>query len=233
MISGRSLAPWVVAGVALVVTIVFSFVDPFTAGESIPQQTREELASAVGKAATYYEFGHYERAAESYELAIERGMTDAVEWYRYAHALEMSSGRDLDTYARAYRLLLDQAPAHEYVEEAESVLVAGSQAFIYDESEELEPGTLVRFTGTITRVVRGRISSNTDTLYLATRPDEWLGHIGEEVKVQAPRLRGVRAGDAIRVIGRFEGICTTDDGAGLARDYPCVEAAGVRPVASR
>lgn len=235
MSSARSLAPWIVAGVALIVTIVFIFVDPFAAPERVSQESREELQSTVGKATTYYEFGHFDRAAESYELAIERGMQDALGWYRYAHSLEMSEGIDLDAYLEAYRRLLEHDPQHEYVGNVEVIIDEYASALDYDAADagDIPEGRLVQFEGTVTKVVWGRIDSGMDTLYLATEPDDWLGHVGDEVRVEAPRHRRFRAGDTLSIIGRYEGMCTTNDNGGLARAYPCVRAAAARMVSAR
>lgn len=230
MNDGRSLVPWIVAGAALVVTIGFVFVDPWSGRDQVPQEAREELESTVGKASTYYEFGHFDRAAESYALAIERGMTDALELYRYARSLELASGLDLDAYMEAYRRLLEQTPGHEYLEETQAILMANAVEFAYTaaEEDEIDPDTLVRFAGTIARIEWGRVEANEDLLYVATRPDHWIGHSGDVVRVEAPRHRRFRTGDTITVLGRYEGWCTVSDGAGLSVDYPCVEAAGVR-----
>ena len=232
MSSARSLAPWIVAGVALIVTIVFIFVDPFATPARESQDRREELESTVGKATTYYEFGHFDRAAESYAVAIERGMEDALGWYRYAHSLEMAEGIDLEAYLAAYRRLLEQEPRHEYVGNVELILTEYATAFEYDAAVagDIPEGRLVQFEGTVTKVVWGRIESGMDTLHLATEPDDWLGHVGDEVRVEAPRHRRFRAGDTLSVIGRYEGRCTTDENAGLSRAYPCVRAAAVRVV---
>ena len=232
MSSARSLAPWIVAGVALIVTIVFIFVDPFATPARESQERREELESTVGKATTYYEFGHFDRAAESYAVAIERGMEDALGWYRYAHSLEITEGIDLEAYLAAYRRLLEQEPRHEYVGNVELILTEYATAFEYDAAVagDIPEGRLVQFEGTVTKVVWGRIESGMDTLHLATEPDDWLGHVGDEVRVEAPRHRRFRAGDTLSVIGRYEGMCTTDENAGLSRAHPCVRAAAVRVV---
>ncbi|MFW5742710.1 MAG: hypothetical protein ACOC2D_05475 [Spirochaetota bacterium] len=232
MSTARSLAPWIVAGVALIVTIVFFYVDPFATPARGPQERGEELESMVGKAATYYEFGHFDRAAESYAVAIERGMDDALGWYRYAHSLEMAEGINLEAYLEAYRRLLEQDPRSEYVSNVELILAEYATAFEYDAAiaGDLPEGRLVQLEGTVTKVVWGRVRSGVDTLCLATEPDDWLGHVGNEVRVEAARHRRFCAGDTLSVIGLYEGLCTTDENAGLSRAYPCVSAAAARLV---
>ncbi len=234
MSSARSLAPWIVAGVALVVTIVFIFVDPFAEPPRVSQESREELESTVGKATTYYEFGHFDRAVESYAVAIERGMEDALGWYRYAHSLEMAEGLDLEAYLEAYRRLLAQAPNHEYVGNVELILTEYATALEFDAAVagDVPEGRLVQFEGTVVKVVWGRIESGMDTLYVATEPDDWLGHVGDEVRVEAPRHRRFRGGDTLSIIGRYEGMCRTNDNSGLSRTYPCVRAAAARMVSA-
>jgi hypothetical protein len=105
---------------------------------------------------------------------------------------------------------------------------------VYSEAQaaEYETGTLVRLVGTVSRVVWGRVESHSDTLYVATRPDDWLGHVGEEVMVEAPRHRRYEAGDPVDLFGWYEGWTRSDDGTGITREYPHVTAAGAHVLAS-
>ena len=214
----------------LAATVGLYLWEPDAQSNRITEDDREQLDAAVAKAATYYEFGHYERAVESYHTAIERGMNDALQWYRYAHATELSGGDYLDAYARAYELLLRQASDHEYLAEAESLLRNEADSFDYAAFQEGEqpPGTLVAVEGTVSRVVWGRVESNRDTLFVATREDEWLGHSGNEVAVEVPRHRRFRPGDTILIIGFYTGRCMQDTESGVAREHLCLEAAGAR-----
>ena len=230
MSRGASTGLWICAGVMLAATAGFYFVDPFSDSAS-PREERTELDSAVARAATYYEFGHYNRAAETYRLAVERGLQDGVEWYRYAHARELAEDLDLATYATAFRLLLDQAPFHEYVELIQEKLDEHAIVFRYVDAREARyaPGTLVTLNGTVSRTIWGRVASGMDTLVLATRVDDWLGHMGEEVLVEAERRRRYPPGEQLSIVGRYEGLCRPD-GDPTARTYPCITALGVRPL---
>lgn len=230
MSTARSRGLWIAAAILLVAVAVLYLVEPASRSQPAEREASDELEAAVARAETYYEFGHFDRAAETYRLAIERGMDDGEQWYRYAHSLEMARGLDTQAYLDAYRLLLEQAPDHEYIAEIDGVLAEHSVAFDYQTAvaRELAPETLVRFSGTINGITRGRIASGTDTLYVATRADDWLGHVGDDVRVEAPRLRRYETGETVTVLGRYEGWCTGNDGAGISRDYPCVSAFAVR-----
>ena len=230
MRSGRTVGLWVAAAVMLVATVGLYLWEPDAGTNRFTQDDREQLDAAIAKAATYYEFGHYERAVESYETAIERGMNDALQWYRYAHATELSGGDYLHAYARAYELLLRQESTHEYLAEAEAVLRDEAVDFEFRAFQEGEqpPGTLVALEGTVSRVVWGRVESNTDRLFVATREDDWLGHSGEEILVVVPRHRRFRPGDTVFIAGFYTGRCMQDMGSGVAREYLCLEAAGAR-----
>lgn len=232
-VRGRnSLGLWIVAALMSAATITFYFYDPTASDDQAPEEDRTELESTVSKAATYYEFGHYGRAAETYALAAERGMDGALEWYRYAHSLELSESFDLGTYVAAYQRLLEQAPTHEYTETTEAVLHEHATEFDYEQAVAgaYEEGMLTRLSGTVSRVTWGRVASQTNTLYVATRAHDWLGHMGDEVMVVAPRHRTYQSGHHLAIIGRYEGWITTENGSGPARRYPRVVAAGVRVI---
>ncbi|MFW6312801.1 MAG: hypothetical protein ACOC2N_02845 [Spirochaetota bacterium] len=231
MSTARSRGLWIAAAVLLVATIAFYLVEPVDRSQPAQREASAELETAITRAETYYEFGHFDRAAETYRLAIERGMDDGEQWYRYAYSLEIAHGIDTEAYLRAYSLLLEQAPDHEYIADIDGALAEHSVAFDYETAaeRELAPDTLVRFSGTISRITRGRVKSGTDTLFIATRPDGWLGHVGDEVRVEASRSRRHEAGETVTVVGRYTGWCTEDDDGVGSRDYPCVSASVVRP----
>ncbi len=230
MSTARSRGLWIAAAILLVAAIVLYLVEPADRTRPADREASAELEAAVARAETYYEFGHFDRAAETYRLAIERGMVDGEQWYRYAYSLEVTQALDLQAYLTAYRLLLEQEPNHEYIGDIDAVLAGHSVAFDYQDAiaRELAPETLVRFSGTINRIVRGRVESGVDTLFIATKPDDWLGHVGDEVRVEAPRLRRYETGETVTVLGEYQGWCTENDGAGISRDYPCVSASAVR-----
>ncbi|MFW5690111.1 MAG: hypothetical protein ACOC1U_11120, partial [Spirochaetota bacterium] len=117
MAHGRTLGLWIAAGVLLMAAGGLYFYEPASRDVRGTENDRAELDAAIAKAATYYEFGHYERAVESYRSAIERGMSSGVEWYRYARSIELAGADDLHEFAHAYALLLAQSPDHEYVAE--------------------------------------------------------------------------------------------------------------------
>jgi len=220
------------AALLLAATLGVYFYEPADRQRRERSETRSELESTIAKASTYYEFGHYERAVESYELAIERGMQDALEWFQYAHAVELSGSADLRSYVTAYGLLLEQHPGHDYVRETEAILAQHSHELDYEllTAGEMETGTLVELTGTVSRVVWGRVETTQDTLIVATRENEWIGHSGDEIMVQVPRHRRYRPGDTLSIVGFYVGWCTRSVGTGPSREYPCVEAAGARLV---
>jgi hypothetical protein len=217
---------WIAAVALTVVTVAAVVVDPRDWGSDPPA---DELASTVDKAATYYEFEHYDRAAETYALAVERGMDDAIEWFRYARATERSAGLDLSLYVTAYRLLLQDSPQHEYRYEAERTLSLQALPFSYQDAQAglIAPGTLLVVTGTIGRVRKGLVQSGVDTLLVDTKPHDWFGYFGDPVRVVAPRHARYQSGDIVQAIGWYDGWCEIDDGAGLSARYPCLIAAGV------
>lgn len=229
MPSRGSIALWIIS-VALVGVVAVGLIwDPT---KPAPAPRLSDLEATIAKASTYYEFEHYDRAAETYELAVERGMIDALEWYRYAHSLELSEQPSLEVYLTAYRLLLASAPSHDYMVETERIVSQNSVEFSYEAARTgaYSAGMLMAITGSITRIIRGRIVQGTDTLYVDTAPDIWLEHLGDPVRVAAPRSTAYRVGNVVRIIGWFDDWCEVTDDAGTIEEYPCVQAAGVRLV---
>jgi len=165
MSTARSRGLWVAAAILLVAAIVLYLIEPEDRSRPADREASAELETAIARAQTYYEFDHFDRAAETYRLAIERGMDDGEQWYRYAYSLEIAEGLDLPAYVTAYSLLLEQAPDHEYLGDIDGVLAEHSVAFDYQSAidRELAPETLVRFSGTINRIRRGRVASGMDT----------------------------------------------------------------------
>lgn len=227
MASRGSTALWIISLVLVGAVVVGLVWDP-NKPASAPRLS--DLEATVAKASTYYEFEHYERAAETYELAAERGMEDALEWYRYAHSLELSSQLSLEIYLKAYQLLIERAPNHDYMVETERIVSENSVEFDYEDARSgaYSAGALVTITGSITRIIRGRIALGTDTLYVDTAPDMWLAHLGDTVRVTAPRSTANRVSNVVRIIGWFDEWCTVTDDAGAVEEFPCVQAAGVR-----
>ncbi len=222
---------WVVAGLALAATVLLYFADFTASGDRVSRADSEELESTIARALTYYEFGHHNRAAETYALAVERGMRDARHWYRYAHSRELAAGLDLDLYVHAYQLLLEQSPNHEYVEAVESVINEHARQFDYEEARagEYDDGSLLRIAGTVSRVIWGRVATGIDTLVVATREDQWMGHSGAEITVRAPRHRRPQTGAQVQILGRYDGLCTVEAQPGVSGEFPCVTAVTVRP----
>ena len=222
----RSRALWIVAAVCTALTVAAILVDPTEFGK--PQEP-DELLSTIEKAATYYEFEHYDRAAETYALAAERGMEIGIEWFRYARSVELSSELDLEKYVTAYRLLLQQTPSHDYLDEAETVLSAHAVPFSYVHAQDGThvEGSLMVVTGAISRVSRGRIESGTDILIVHTQPDTWFGYMGEPIHIVAPKNLNYQSGETITTIGWYDGWCEVSDDAGGSSSYPCLIAAGV------
>jgi hypothetical protein len=220
---------WITAAVGTVLTVAAIVVDPTGFRES---DEPDELLSTIEKAATYYEFQHYDRAAETYASAAEHGMKDGTEWYRYARSVELSAALDLELYVTAYRLLLEQSPNHEYLAETEQILAGHAIPFSYlDAQEGTHPeGSLMVATGAIFRVRRGRIDSGVDSLFVDTKPDPWFGYLGEPIRVVAPKHLSFQSGETITAIGWYDGWCEVSDDAGMSQRYPCIIAAGVVPV---
>lgn len=222
----RSRSLWIAAAVCTALTVVAILVDPTEFGK--PEEP-DELLSTIEKAATYYEFEHYDRAAETYALAVERGMEIGVEWFRYAQSVELSSELDLEKYVTAYRLLLQQTPSHDYLAEAESILSAHAVPFSYAHAQDgtLVEGSLMVATGVVFRVKRGRIESGTDALFVHTKPDAGFGYMGEPIHIVAPKNLNSQSGETITAIGWYDGWCEVSDDAGGSSTYPCLIAAGV------
>lgn len=232
MKSRSTLVLSITAGALLVATVMLYVINPDESGAAQSREAREELDALTAKAATYYEFGHYVRAADTYREAADLGMADPLEWYRYAHSVDLARGADLALYLRAYGTLLESAPNHEYRAATEQVLLENSVELDYGRARDCEydAGTLVRFTGTVTDVVPGRVEAHTDRIYAATRPDPWLGHIGDEVVVEMPRHERPRRGTTLTVIGTYVGWREYADGSRIARLYPVVEGIGASVV---
>lgn len=222
----RSRGLWIAAVVATALVVAAVLVDP---ADLRRIEEPDELAAVIEKADTYFEFEHYDRAAQSYLRAVELGMDDGAAWYRYARAVELSSGLDLEKYVAAYRLLLAGPPAGDYLDLAEEVLTAHAVPFSYEDAraDALAEGTLTVATGTIFRIRRGRIDTGTDTLFIDTRPDTWFGYLGDPVRIVAPKHLTLQSGDTVSAIGWYDGWCEVSDDAGLSHAYPCVIAAGV------
>ncbi|MEE8440331.1 MAG: hypothetical protein V3S41_01320 [Spirochaetia bacterium] len=222
----RTRTLWIVAAAGTALTIAAIFVDPTKFRK--PEEP-DELLSTIEKAATYYEFEHYDRAAETYALAVEGGMEIGVEWFRYAKSVELSTELDLEKYVTAYRLLMQQTPNHDYLTEAEKVLTVHAVPFSYADAQDgtHAEGSLMVATGAIFRVRRGRIDGGVDTLFVHTKPDAWSGYLGEPIRVVAPKQLSYQSGETITVIGWYDGWCEVADDAGQSREYPCLIAAGV------
>ncbi len=222
----RTRGLWIAAALLAALTVAAVLVDPTEFGNS-PET--DELATLVEKAATYYDFEHYDRAAETYALAAEHGLDDGVEWYRYARSVELSRGPDLAKFVTAYRLLLQQQPLSDELREVEAVLRDNALPFDYVQAEDGEyaEGALLVATGTVARVKRGLVESGVDTLLVDTKPNDWFRYMGETVRVVAPRNIRYQSGDVVTAIGWYDGWCELNDGAGLSTRYPCIIAAGV------
>jgi len=219
---------WIAAGISTLVVAAAVLVDPASFGR---ETEPSELENLIEKAATYYEFEHYDRAAETYQQAADMGMSGGEDWYRYAHSLEESGQPYEEAYLNAYRLLLEQAPYHEYFGETERVLSAIAIPFDYQDAKDgaIPEGTVVVVVGMIYRVRHGRSDTGVDTLFVDTKPDDWFRYLGEPVRVLAPKNRTYQQGDLVSSIGWFDGWCDVSDDAGLSTSYPCVVAAGVTP----
>ncbi len=225
---------WGIAFVMVVAVVVLYAVAPGTAERSAAEAAAAELTSIIAKANTYFEFGHFDRAADSYAEAADAGMSDGAGWYEYAVALERTSGRDLQVYLTAYELLHRENPNHNYFAEVERVIAEESVEFDYGAAAEgeLPENSLVIVTGTVARVDWGRVSEGTDTVIVATRPDLWLGHSGDEILSLMPRDRRLPVGQQVVIVGWFDGWTTATDQMGFDRRYPSIDAAGVRPIES-
>ncbi|TFH06292.1 MAG: hypothetical protein E4H09_00535 [Spirochaetales bacterium] len=223
-----SVTLWVVSGVLVVITVFAMVFWPDPNGVSVVDT--DALTTTVSKAETYFDFEHYERATETFARAAAEGMTDAIAWYQYSRSVELTSGLDIEKYMTAYKLLLEQAPGHEYLSATEQILTGLATPFVYAAAAAgaYEPGQLVTLVGTVTRVVPGRVESRRDVVYLDTRPDSWMTHMGDTVMVDLPRHRRYQVGDTLTILGWFDKYCPVDDGAGLRREYPCIVGAGAR-----
>ena len=221
----RSRALWIVAAAGTALTVAAILVDPTEFGK--PEEP-DELSSTIEKAATYYEFEHYDRAAETYAIAADRGMDIGIEWFRYARSVELSSELDLEKYVTAYRLLLQQSPNHDYLAEAEKVLTEHAVPFSYEQAQDGThvEGSLMVMTGAIYRVRRGRIASGVDMLFVHTKPDPWFEYMGAPVRIVAPKHLRYQTGETITAIGWYDGWCEVSDDAGGLSAYPCLIAAG-------
>lgn len=222
----RSRGLWIAAAICSVFTVAAIVVDP---ADFRSEDAPDELESTIEKAATYYEFEHYDRAAETYAVAVDLGMESGVEWYHYARALDLSGQLGLKQYVTAYQLLLRQNPQHEFVAEVESILKKHAVVFRYSDAvdESIAKGTLVVVSGAINRIRHGRIDSGTDVLFVDTSPDKWFGFMGNPIRVVAAKHLRFQSGEQITALGWYDGWCEVSDDAGLTNSYPCVIAAGV------
>ena len=82
--------------------------------------------------------------------------------------------------------------------------------------------------GTVTSVDWGRVESGRDTLYVDTRTSRWVGHLGDTVAIDAPRLRRFTIGETVWVVGRFDGVVADAGSAGQPSAIPSITAVGVR-----
>ncbi|TVQ22023.1 MAG: hypothetical protein EA382_12610 [Spirochaetaceae bacterium] len=216
---------WIVTALLAVSTIVLLVVD--FAPDPKPTIS-PDLAATISKAATYFDFEHYQRAADTYRTAIAAGMDDPHEWFRYARALELAGNPDLAVTFQTYTRLLFVSPDHEHTRLLASSLAARAQPFDYRgvAAGSVTRGDLVRIDGTVSMVVWGTVSAQRDTVVVETRPDRWVGHLGDRVVVDMPRLRRLRNGDGVSVIARYDGSCDLPAAGGT---LPCFTAAGPAP----
>ena len=221
---------WIAAALAVAGTALLYFIGSGGGEAPVSRADSVELESTVARALTYYEFGHHGRAAETYALAVERGMRDAEHWYRYAHSRELAEGLDLDLYVRAYQLLLDESSKHEYLQAAEEVINEHAEAFDYRAARTgaYAEGTLLRVDGTVSRVIWGRVATGVDTIVVSTREDRWIGHRGDDIMVRAPRRHRPQAGTRAQILGKYDGLCTMESQPVASRDLPCLTAVTVR-----
>jgi hypothetical protein len=219
---------WVISAVLVGAALLAILINPDRTADS---EADDEMATTIAKAVTYYDFNHYDRAAETFRSIAEEGMNDPSAWYLYARSVELSSGLDIDLYMTAYEHLLSQGGDSEYLADTEDVLLAYAVPFEFATAadERYQQGDLVSLTGTVTAITWGRIESGRDLLRVDTRPDDWMGHLGDSVTVDMPRHRRFQVGDTIRVIGWYNGFCSsTDTGQSVTR--PCILATGGRLV---
>ncbi len=219
-----------IAAITLLVTAVALYlVGPRSESQGGRQQ-QSDLTSSVDRAATYYEFGHFNRAADTYQLAAERGMHRGADWVRYAHAHQIAYGLDLGLYIIAYTKLLEQSPNHDSIAEIEALLQEHATGFIYEDArgERYAEGALLELTGTISRVIWGRVATGTDTYVVSTRDHRWIGHVGDEVLIAIPREHRYRSGDTLVVLGTYDGLCRRPDERDPTRTYPCIAAVSSR-----
>ena len=225
-----SLSLWIAAGAMLVTAAALYLVVPGGSERQGTGQQQSELESAVARAATYYEFDHFNRAADTYQLAVERGMRDGADWYRYAHAHELAYGLDLALYIAAYQRLLEQSPHDDHVAEIEALFEEHATPFVYEDAraERYAEGTLLQMTATISRVIWGRVESGIDTYVMSTREHRWIGHLGDDVLVKMPRERRFLSGDTLAILGTYDSLCTRPDDRNPTRTYPCITAVDSR-----
>ena len=225
-----SVSLWVAAGVLLVAAVALYLVRPGgSAGHGVGGQ-EPQLNSTIARAAAYYEFGHYTQAADTYRLAVERGMSDGTDWYRYAHAHELAYGLDLTLYIAAYGRLLEQMPDDEHVVEIEALLEEHATQFVYEDAlaGRYAEGALLRMTATVSSVIWGRVESGLDTYVMATREHRWVGHLGDDVLVRLPRERRFLSGDTLSILGTYDGLCQRPGERNPTRTFPCMTAIGSR-----
>ncbi len=216
---------WVVTALLAVSTIVLLVVD--FAPDPRPTIS-PDLAATISKAATYFDFEHYQRAADTYRDAIAAGMDDPHEWFRYARALELGGNPDPAVTFQTYTRLLFASPDHEHTRVLAATLASQAQPLQYRDiaSDSIARGDLYLIDGTVSMVVWGTVSARRDTVVVETRADRWVGHLGDRVVVDMPRLTRLRNGDSVSVIARYDGSCDLPAAGGT---LPCFTAAGPAP----
>ena len=219
---------WIAVALIAVTAIVVVFVD--FAPDPTPAIS-PDLAATISKAATYFDFEHYRRAADTYRTAIAAGMDDPHEWFRYARALELSGDPDPAVSFETYTRLLFVSPDHEHTRVLAASLASQAQPLQYRDiaAGSIARGDLYLIDGTVSMVVWGTVSSMRDTVVVETRIDRWVGHLGDRVVVDTPRLTRLRNGDSVSVIARYDGSCNLSAAGGT---LPCFTAAGPAPAAA-
>ena len=223
-----TLTLWMIAFALVIATVVVALYRP------APRARRavdDELAATIAKAETYYEFGHFDRAAQTYRTAVDRGMEDAGQWARYAEATRLSTGLNVHLYLEAYRRLLAAGAGQDSVSPVEQILAENAAPFVYGDiaGGSAVPGALYRIIGTVSRITWGRVESGMDTLIVETgSPSGWRYRLGDTVAVDMPRHRRYQTGETIEFFALYEGPRAVSNGAGVSRTLPGFAAAGGR-----